>query len=312
VSIEVPPVRLSLVLTAYAALLGACLGSFLNVCILRWGAEPKQSVVRPPSRCPKCGHGLSWYDNVPVLSWLVLRGRCRGCGEPISIQYPLVELATAIIWGYFAWRHGLSMEALRVAVFGTLLLGIAMTDAREYIIPNEFTYGGMALGLLLSVPGGPRELAGSLQGMIFGAGFLYLIGALGSFLARRDAMGGGDIAMMAMVGAFLGWQSVLATIFGGACIGVVLHGLSLALTRQHPAPAALATAPATAQAPDPVSGPAPAPTTDPEFKTKEELRAEGYLPFGVSLAIAAAIIVLVDAPGPIAAWFHSYADSLGL
>jgi leader peptidase (prepilin peptidase)/N-methyltransferase len=304
VSIEVPQVRLSLILTGYAALLGACLGSFLNVCILRWGAEPKQSVVRPSSRCPRCGRGLSWYDNVPVVSWLVLRGRCRGCGKPISIQYPLVELGTAIIWGYFAWRHGLSMEAVRDAVFGTLLLGIAMTDAREYIIPNEFTYGGMALGLLLSVPDGPRELVGSLQGIIFGAGFLYLIGALGSFLARRDAMGGGDIAMMAMVGAFLGWQSVLATIFGGACIGVVLHVVSLALTRQRH--------PVTAAATEPAVAPAPAPDTDPEFKTKEELRAEGYLPFGVSLAIAAAIIVLIDARGPIVAWFGTYADSLGL
>jgi leader peptidase (prepilin peptidase) / N-methyltransferase len=302
VSTEVAPVSLSLVLPAFAALLGACLGSFLNVCILRWGAEPKQSVVRPPSRCPKCARGLSWYDNVPVVSWLVLRARCRGCGEPISIQYPLVELATAVIWGYFAWRHGLSMEALRDAVFGTLLLGIAMTDAREFIIPNEFTYGGMALGLLLSFPGGPREVVGSLQGIICGAGFLYLIGALGSFLARREAMGGGDVAMMAMVGAFLGWQSVLATIFGGACVGVVLHVVSLVLTRRrHPAPAT-----------EPAIAPANAPNTDPEFKTKEELRAEGYLPFGVSLAIAAVLIVLVDARGAIVAWFGSYADSLGL
>jgi leader peptidase (prepilin peptidase)/N-methyltransferase len=310
VSIEVPPVSLSLVLPAFAALLGACLGSFLNVCILRWGAEPKQSVVRPPSRCPKCGRGLSWYENVPMVSWLVLRGRCRGCGEPISIQYPLVELATALIWGYFAWRHGLSVEALRDAVFGTLLLGIAMTDAREYIIPNEFTYGGMALGLLLSLPGGPGEVVGSLQGIIFGAGFLYLIGALGSFLARRDAMGGGDVAMMAMVGAFLGWQSVLATIFFGACVGVVLHVVSLALARlRHPAPA---TEPAIAPVAAVAAEPVPAPNTDPEFKTKDELHAEGYLPFGVSLAIAAALIVLVDARGPIVAWFSSYADTLGL
>ncbi|MFL5495316.1 MAG: prepilin peptidase [Gemmatimonadales bacterium] len=307
-SIDVPPVRLSLVLTAYAALLGACLGSFLNVCILRWGAEPKQSVVHPPSRCPKCGRGLSWYDNVPVVSWLVLRGRCRGCGEPISIQYPLVELGTAVIWGYFAWRHGLSMEALRDAVFGTLLLGIAMTDAREYIIPNEFTYGGMALGLLLSFPGGPRELIASLQGIIFGAGFLYLIGALGSFVARRDAMGGGDIAMMAMVGAFLGWESVLATIFAGACIGVVLHVVSLALVRQSQPTAA----PAAAMGAGPAPESAPPPATESEFKTKEELRAEGYLPFGVSLAIAALLIVLTGIRGPIIAWFGSYADSLGL
>ena len=91
-------------LVAIAGLFGAVIGSFLNVCIVRWGAEPKQSVVRPPSRCPHCGKRLAWHDNIPVLSWLLLRGRCRGCREPISIQYPLVELATAIIWA--SWRGG--------------------------------------------------------------------------------------------------------------------------------------------------------------------------------------------------------------
>src|SRR6266540_3639251 len=122
-----------------AGVVGAVFGSFLNVCILRWGAEPKQSVVRPPSRCPKCAAGLAWYDNIPVLSWLVLRGRCRRCGQPISIQYPLVELATGLLWAFLAWRYDLSLEALRGAVFGTILLGIALTDARTYIIPDEFT-----------------------------------------------------------------------------------------------------------------------------------------------------------------------------
>jgi leader peptidase (prepilin peptidase)/N-methyltransferase len=315
VSIELSRIDPGIVLTGYAALLGAALGSFLNVCILRWGAEPKQSVVRPHSRCPRCGRGLSWYENVPVVSWLVQRGRCRGCGEPISIQYPLIELATAVIWGYFAWRHGLSVEALRDAVFVTLLLGIAMTDAREYIIPNEFTYGGMALGLLLSFAGGPREVVDSLQGIIFGAGFLYLIGALGSFVAGRDAMGGGDVAMMAMVGGFLGWQSVLATIFGGACVGVVLHVVSLALTRRRqPVPTKVEPArmPVAASASGPEPTPGPTSPTDPEFKTRDELHAEGYLPFGVSLAIAAGLIVLVDARQPIVAWFATYADSLGL
>ena len=99
---ELAGVRPLLILLA--GVVGAVFGSFLNVCILRWGAEPKQSVVRPPSRCPRCGAGVAWYDNVPVLSWLVLRGRCRSCGEPISIQYPLVELATGLIWALVAWR----------------------------------------------------------------------------------------------------------------------------------------------------------------------------------------------------------------
>src|ERR687892_522952 len=83
-----------------AAVLGAMIGSFLNVCILRWGSETKQSVVTPRSRCPRCGKGLAWYDNIPVISWILLRARCRGCGQPISVQYPLIELATAAIWGY--------------------------------------------------------------------------------------------------------------------------------------------------------------------------------------------------------------------
>jgi leader peptidase (prepilin peptidase)/N-methyltransferase len=300
----------TVLLVAVAALFGAAIGSFLNVCILRWGAEPKQSVVRPPSRCPRCGHGLAWYENIPVVSWLILRGRCRGCSLPISWQYPLVELATAIIWGWFVWRLGPSWPALGSAVFGTLLLGIAMTDAREYIIPNEFTYGGMALGLLFSLPGGPAEIVASLQGIIFGAGILYLVGSIGSFLAGREAMGGGDVAMMAMVGAFLGWESVCVTIFLGSCIGVALHLIALALARWHgAAPEPEPAAPTSQAEPEPV---APAPQADPEFKTKEQLKAEGYIPFGVSLAIAAGILLVTDARWRIVEWVASYTSFLGL
>ncbi len=254
-TIDLPNAGTPVFVVVFAALFGAAIGSFLNVCILRWGAEPKQSVVRPASRCPRCGRGLSWYENIPVVSWIVLRGRCRGCALPISIQYPLVELATAIIWAWFAWRLGPTWEGLRAALFATLLLGIAMTDAREYIIPNEFTYGGMALGLLLSLPEGPASLVASLQGMIFGAGILYLVGSVGSFLAGREAMGGGDVAMMAMVGAFMGWESVCVTVFMGACIGVVLHLISLAFARRNVVPAE----------PAPV---ADGPPVDPEFKSR--------------------------------------------
>ena len=141
--LPVPPLLAMLI----AGVFGAVIGSFLNVCILRWGAEPKQSVVRPPSRCPRCGAGVAWHDNIPIVSWLILRGRCRGCQTRISMQYPLVELATALLWAYMACRHGLSLEALRGAIFGTILLGIAMTDAREYIIPDEFSLGGLVIGL---------------------------------------------------------------------------------------------------------------------------------------------------------------------
>lgn len=202
-----------------ATLFGALVGSFLNVCILRWGAEPKQSVVRPPSRCPRCGRRLSWYDNIPVVSWLILRARCRGCGEPISAQYPLIELATAGIWAFMAWRYGLSLEALRGAVFGTILLGIAMTDAREYLIPDEFSLGGLVVALVFSLADGLHGLASAALGAVVGFAVLWLVGTLGTWVFKEDAMGGGDIKMMAMVGAFLGWQGVLLTIFLGALLG---------------------------------------------------------------------------------------------
>jgi leader peptidase (prepilin peptidase) / N-methyltransferase len=204
---------------AFAAVLGAVLGSFLNVCILRWGAEPKQSVVRPRSRCPRCGKSLAWYENIPILSWLMLRARCRGCGEPISIQYPLIELATAGIWGYMAFRQGISFEAFRGAVFGTILLGIAMTDAREYIIPDEFTWGGLAIGLLASLVGGSLGFGAALLGAVVGFALLWVVGAAGTWVFKEDAMGGGDIKMMAMVGAFIGWPGVLLTVFLGAFLG---------------------------------------------------------------------------------------------
>ncbi len=203
----------------FAALLGALVGSFLNVCILRWGAEPKESVVSPRSHCPSCGKGLAWYDNIPVVSWLVLRARCRGCGQPISLQYPLIEVASAGIWAYMVWRHGLAVEALRGAVFGTILLGIAMTDARRYIIPDEFTWGGLVLGLLFSLAGGTAGLGAALLGAAVGFSLLWLVGTIGTWVFKEDAMGGGDIKMMAMVGAFLGWQGVLLTIFLGALAG---------------------------------------------------------------------------------------------
>jgi leader peptidase (prepilin peptidase)/N-methyltransferase len=207
---------------ALGAILGAMIGSFLNVCILRWGAEPKESIVRPGSHCPRCGRGLAWYENIPVLSWMLLRARCRGCGKPISIIYPLIELATAGIWAYMVWRHGLALEAFRGAVFGTILLGIAMTDARQYIIPDEFTWGGLVIGLLFSLAGGLPALGTALLGAAVGFGLLWLVGLVGTWALKKDAMGGGDIKMMAMVGAFLGWQGVLLTIFLGALAGSLI------------------------------------------------------------------------------------------
>lgn len=210
------------------ALFGAVIGSFLNVCILAWGAEPKGKVTRRRSSCPKCGAPIAWYDNIPVLSWVVLRARCRHCGQSISVMYPLVELTTAVIWGGFAWKFGLTIEALRGALFFTILLGIAVSDFRAYLIPDEFSLGGLVLGLLLALVAGWSALADALLGAAVGFGMLWLVGFAGAAVFKQDAMGGGDIKMMAMVGAFVGWTGTLLTIFLGAVLGSAVF-LPLAL-----------------------------------------------------------------------------------
>jgi len=209
-------------LWVYAALVGACVGSFLNVCIYRW--PEGLSVVRPRSRCPSCETPIRARDNIPVLGWLLLRGKCRECGTRISIQYPLIELTTASLWVAAVLRHGFGWQALSSALFFTLLLGIALTDARTYIIPDQFTLGGLVMGLALAfAPGGISPLQ-SVLGAGLGFLLLWLIAVLGEALFRKPAMGGGDIKMMAMVGAFLGPPGVLLTIFLGALAGSVIFG----------------------------------------------------------------------------------------
>jgi leader peptidase (prepilin peptidase)/N-methyltransferase len=203
-----------------AGLFGLVIGSFLNVCIVRLPAE--QSVVRPRSRCPKCGYQLTWFDNVPVLSWLLLGGKCRSCRAPISPLYPLVELATAAIWAWMAWRFGIGLAALAGALFCTILLGIALTDAREYLIPDEFTIGGLVLGLLFAAIGGATSLLTAVIGAATGFLLLWIVGRAGTWAFKEEAMGGGDIKMMAMVGAFVGWQGVLLTIFLGSLAGTAI------------------------------------------------------------------------------------------
>jgi leader peptidase (prepilin peptidase)/N-methyltransferase len=222
-------VSADLLFPAIAGVFGAVFGSFLNVCILRLPRD--ESVVHPPSRCPGCGAGIAWYDNIPIISWIVLRGRCRHCAQPISIQYPLIELLTALIWAGMAYRYGPGLEALRGALLFTLLFGIAVTDARHFIIPDEFSLGGLVLALLLSLPGGVPVIGRALAGAAVGFSVLWLIGVAGKWAFKEDAMGGGDIKMMAMVGAFVGWDGVLLTIFLGALLGTLVF-VPIALIRR--------------------------------------------------------------------------------
>jgi leader peptidase (prepilin peptidase)/N-methyltransferase len=207
-------------------LMGAAVGSFLNVCIARWPHE--QSVIRPPSRCPRCETPIKWYDNIPVLGWLRLGGRCRNCRAAISVVYPAVELAVALGWLLAALTWGPSFTAVRVAVFGTVMLGIAITDARHYVIPDGFTVFGLVFVLATSVISGLRgELTpfampwDALIGACAGAGAIAIVGWLGEVVLRKEAMGFGDVTLMAVVGAALGPGRSLLVIFLGALVGAI-------------------------------------------------------------------------------------------
>ena len=208
------------ILLVGAGVVGPCVGSFLNVCILRLPHD--QSLMRPPSTCPKCRQRIAWRDNLPVLSWLLLRGKCRWCRAPISAQYPLIEGAVGLLWAVSLAAYGPTVRALSAALLGTLLLGIAITDARHYLIPDEFSWGGLALGLLLSLPGGVDGFLQAVLGACAGFALLYGVAVGGQWLFGEEAMGGGDIKMMAMVGAFVGWKGVLLTVFAGALLGLAI------------------------------------------------------------------------------------------
>lgn len=207
---------------------GAVWGSFLNVCISRWPAG--QSVVAPRSRCPNCERPIAWYENIPVLSWIALRARCRGCGKPISIMYPLVELSVGFAWLASVAHFGPTLTALRVAVFVTLLIGIAMTDALHYTIPDGFTVFGLlwmmtfsVVGVVASEPGPFAQPYEALIGACAGAGAISIAGWLGEVALRKEAMGFGDVTLMAVIGAAVGPQLALLTIFLAAALGTVAY-----------------------------------------------------------------------------------------
>ena len=213
--------------TAFAFLVGLCVGSFLNVCVARWPAE--LSVVRPRSRCPHCGHQLAWFENIPVASWVALRARCRCCAEPISAIYPVGELLVGALWALCAARWGITFTALRVAVFLTLLTGVALTDLRHYLIPDGFTVTGLlwTLGTALAAPFVGETLLfaapyDALIGACAGAGLIAIVGWLGEAALKREAMGMGDMTLMAFVGAALGPGRSILTVFLAAALGAIV------------------------------------------------------------------------------------------
>jgi len=234
-----------------ALLLGLLAGSFLNVCIHRLPRD--LSVVRPRSYCPACEAPIAWYDNIPLLSYALLLGKCRRCGTRIPVRYPLVELATAAVFVFSVARLGVSLPALKWSLFGALMIGLLFSDLEQRILPDEFTLGGALAGLLLALwtpmpygfvqffvqvfaagawPARWISLGEAVLGAAVGSGLLWVVGRLYLAVRHREGLGLGDVKMLAAVGAFLGLQGALQTLVLGSIAGSIVGLIYIKATRK--------------------------------------------------------------------------------
>ncbi len=212
-----------------SALLGAIVGSFLNVVILRL-PESSQSIVFPASHCPQCSSPLRWFENIPILSYIILLGRCGHCKQRISIQYPLVELLMSLITAALVFRFQLSLATAGYFVFSAALLVIIFIDIRLQIIPDVISLPGIVLGFLFCLVSDTVTWKSSLIGLLAGGGVLYAVALFYATLRKIDGMGGGDIKLLAMIGAWLGWQALPFVILMSSTTGSII-GL-IAMRRQ--------------------------------------------------------------------------------
>lgn len=213
----------------FAFLFGAVVGSFLNVCICR--LPEGRSVVSPPSACPSCGSGIRWYDNIPILSYLLLRGRCRSCRTPISWRYPLVEAINGLLTLSLFVRFGPSLTFLSLFLFCCALVTITFIDFDHQIIPDVISLPGIAVGFVFSFFLPWLGWKSSLIGIVAGGGMIWLIIELYYRLRKEEGMGGGDIKLLAMIGAFLGWRAILFTLFAASLVGSII-GVTLMYVRK--------------------------------------------------------------------------------
>ncbi|WP_420849980.1 prepilin peptidase [Oryzomonas japonica] len=218
-----------LVLTLFISAFGLVVGSFLNVCISRMPRN--ESVVFPPSHCPLCKYRIRWFDNIPLLSYLWLRGRCRGCGAHISLQYPLVELLNGLLTLALFWRFGLSLSFLALFLLCSALVVITFIDIEHQIIPDEISLPGIVIGFIFSFFLPMQTWLGSLVGILLGGGSLLLVASCYQWLTGKEGMGGGDIKLLAMMGAFLGWKAVPFIIFASSLVGSVV-GIAMMLIQK--------------------------------------------------------------------------------
>ena len=209
-------------------ILGLIVGSFCNVCIYR--IPKNESIIYPTSHCPKCRTTIKPVDNIPLLSYILLKGRCRNCGSKISIQYPVVELLTGIIYLIIYLIYGLSIQSLIYIILSSALIIIAFIDLNEQIVPDVISLPGIGVGLILSFFVPYLSFINSALGVVVGGGIILIIALVGSMIFKKEAMGGGDVKLAAMIGAFLGWRYTIISLFLGFFLGA-LAGIFLVLSK---------------------------------------------------------------------------------
>ncbi|MBS3919027.1 MAG: prepilin peptidase [Deltaproteobacteria bacterium] len=215
-------------LTLISIIFGLMIGSFLNVCIHRLPKE--ESIVKPGSHCPKCQTPIRYYDNIPVLSYLILGGKCRYCQVSISIQYPIVEAITALSSFFLFITFGVSLSFIYYFSFVAALIAITVIDLYHQIIPDVISLPGIVIGLLGSLVIPQITFWSSLIGVLSGGGSLFLVATVYQWLFKREGMGGGDVKLLAMIGAFLGWKAVILTILLSSFIGSII-GITVMLIK---------------------------------------------------------------------------------
>lgn len=218
-----------LVLMVFVFTIGAAIGSFLNVCIYRIPAG--ESIVSPRSRCPQCLAPIRWYQNIPLLSYALIRGRCANCHAPISLRYPLVEALTGILFLLVFLRYGLHPVTLIFWLFAAALVAITFIDLDHQIIPDVISLPGIAVGFICSFAVPWMTWLDSLLGIVLGGGSLYLVAVGYELLTKKEGMGFGDVKMLAMIGAFLGWKAIFPVIFLSSLAGTLV-GVPLMLIRK--------------------------------------------------------------------------------
>ncbi len=215
----------SLILAA-AFVLGSCIGSFLNVCISR--LPDRESIIFPGSRCPKCRNPIPFYDNIPVVSYLLLRGRCRRCGYAIPLRYPGVEILTGLMCAATVLYFGAAVDAVIYFAFICALIIIIFVDLSHRIIPDVISLPGIPAGFLASFVLEEITFPESLLGILIGGGILLTVALIYYLITGREGMGGGDIKLLAMIGAFIGWKGVIFTIFAASVTGTLAGILLMA------------------------------------------------------------------------------------